>query len=87
MEDGFYEHLKKQGLLKDESLPPDVTHHAYIIESFFELQTDVNFNGVIPWTTIHQFATINKIEDFDLFLHCIRVLESAFKEESNGTTD
>ena len=49
-----------------------------------ELTSCVTTNGRIPWNIIHEFARINKIEDIETFSHCVRVLESVFKEESDG---
>lgn len=68
-------------MVSDTDKEPNISPFFWYIESFIELRNDATMNGTIPWTTLHHFATINKIKDFELFRYAIRTIELAFMEK------
>jgi hypothetical protein len=80
----FYNSLVERGAIKEEDRVPDISPFAWIVHAFFDLNTCANHNGIIPWNIIHEYAEIKRIEDFDTFLHCIRVIETTLREDKDG---
>lgn len=84
-----YNDLEKRGILKKEHKRPIIDPYIFYWESYLELCTCVNSNGVIPFTAIAEFAKIFEIEDFETFNYLIRRLEAPFltKKKKNGKPD
>ena len=71
--------LVKKGRIK----VPSLEGYDYIVDIYKVLQHDTNQNGIIPWKTIVDFAKIYSIENFELLVHCIRVIEKVLKEKND----
>jgi len=84
--------LLSRGSIRENDKEPNIGPFGIYIEMFFELNTcrAGMGDGPISFTTIHNFANIKEIKDFDEFHYIMRQLDNCYlknRESKDGDSN
>ena len=76
---GFYYKLLEQEKVRPDDIEPNILPFQFYIDAYHELSTCRYSGGMgltpIPFTSIVEYCTIYRVDDFDEFLYIIRLVD------------